>query len=70
MALPFLVNTHDALLTLNSHELPIYKDAIQGIPGVDAQPLFLDTHNGFWVLRVLFHPAASCPPTTTLAASL
>ena len=59
MALPLLVNTHNALLTLNSRDLPLYKDAIPGIPGVDAQPLFLDTHNGVWVM--VFHPGVVLP---------
>ena len=61
MALPLLVNRHDELLTLNSNDLPLYKDAILGIPGVDAQPLFLDKHNGAWVLRVVFHPGVILP---------
>ena len=61
MAIPFLLNAHKALLTLNSRELPIYTDAIPGVPGVDVQPLFLDTHNGVWVLRVVFHPGVMLP---------
>ena len=61
MALPVLSNTHETLLTLNSRDLPIYKDAVPGIPGVDVQPLFLDTHNGVWVLRVVFHPGVVLP---------
>ena len=61
MAVPFLLNTHKALLTLNSRDLPIYTDAIPGVPGVDVQPLFLDTHNGVWVLRVVFHPGVMLP---------
>ncbi|NKF23005.1 2,4'-dihydroxyacetophenone dioxygenase family protein [Solimonas marina] len=49
---------HAALLTLNFHELPVFKDAL---PGVDAQPLFLDPHNGAWVLRAMFRPGTRLP---------
>jgi hypothetical protein len=58
VALPLLLNSHDARLTLTSRDVPLYKDAIPGIPGVDAQPLFSDPHNGVWAARVVFHPAA------------
>ncbi len=61
MALPPLVTNHRSLLTLNSNELPIYEDAIPGVPGVDVQPLLLDTHRGIWVLRVVFHPGVVLP---------
>jgi len=59
MPLPNLVHDQDKLLTLNSNELPIYKDAI--IPGVDVQPQFLDPHNGVWAVRVIFHPGITLP---------
>ena len=61
MPLPSLVTHHRELLTLNSNELPIYKDIIPGVPGVDAQPLLLDPHRGVWVLRVIFHPGVTLP---------
>lgn len=61
MPLPPLVTNHRELLTLNSNELPIYKDAIPGIPGVDVQPLMLDTHNGVWVVRAIIHPGVRLP---------
>ena len=61
MALPPLLTQHRELLTLNSRELPIYEDALPDSPGIDVQPLFLDTHNGVWVLRVVFHPGARVP---------
>lgn len=61
MALPDLAFTHKSLLTLNSHDLPTFKDVVPGIPGIDTQPLFLDTHNGVWVLRVIFHPGVILP---------
>lgn len=59
--LPNVVFDHDELLTLNSNDLPIYKDALPGVPGVDAQPLMLDPVQGVWVLRVIFHPGAILP---------
>ena len=59
MSLPNLVHDQKELLTLNTRELPIYEDAL--IPGVDVQPLFLDPHNGVWVLRVIFHPGVVLP---------
>jgi hypothetical protein len=61
MPLPMLVNSHRELLTLSTHELPVYKDAIPGIPGVDVQPLMLDPHNGTWVVRALIHPGVRLP---------
>ena len=61
MPFPFQISTHDALLTLDTQELPIYEDALPGIPGVDVQPLFLDPHNGVWVLRVKFKPGVVLP---------
>jgi 2,4'-dihydroxyacetophenone dioxygenase len=45
MPRPFLVTHHKDLPTLNSNESPLYRDAVPGIPGVDVQPLMLDTHN-------------------------
>lgn len=61
MPLPMLVTDHKALLFLNTRELPVYKDAVPGVPGIDVQPLMLDTHRGIWVLRVLFHPGVTLP---------
>ena len=59
MALPNQIHDHKELLTLNTQALPIYKDAL--MPGVDVQPLFLDPHNGVWVLRVVFGPGVVLP---------
>lgn len=59
MALPNVLIDHKSLLTLNTNELPIYRDAL--IPGVDAQPLYLDPTAGVWVLRVMFHPGVVLP---------
>ncbi len=61
MPLPMLVTNHHELLFLNTKELPVYEDAVPGVPGVDVQPLMLDTHRGVWVLRVLFHPGVVLP---------
>ncbi|KKC99313.1 2,4'-dihydroxyacetophenone dioxygenase family protein [Photobacterium halotolerans] len=61
MGLPFLVNKHHELMTLNNNELPIYRDALPDIPGVHVQPQFLDPDNGVWVLRVLFEPGVVLP---------
>lgn len=56
--LPSVMFDHKELLTLNTQELPMYKDVF---PGVDVQPLFLDPHLGTWVLRVVFHPGVILP---------
>lgn len=59
--LPFTVYDHKELLTLNSNDLPIFKDALPGVPGVDVQPLYLDPNQGIWVLRVVFQPGVILP---------
>lgn len=59
MALPNQIHDQKELLTLNTNALPVYKDAL--MPGVDVQPLFLDSHNGVWVLRVIFAPGVVLP---------
>ncbi len=59
--IPRTIYDHKELLTLNTRELPIYKDAMPGVPGVDVQPLFLDPNVGIWVLRVIFHPGVVLP---------
>lgn len=58
MPLPMLVTDHKDLLTLNTNDLPMYTDVL---PGVDVQPLMLDTNRGVWVLRALFHPGVVLP---------
>lgn len=57
--LPSSVKEHHELLTVNTNELPIYKDSL--VPGVDVQPLYLDPNNGVWCLRVIFHPGVRLP---------
>ena len=61
MPLPPLFTSHKELLTLHSKDLPLYKDALPGVPGVDVQPLMLDPHNGVWVLRAVIHPGVTLP---------
>lgn len=47
------------LLTLNVNQLPVLKDALG--PGVNFQPLFIDTANGMWCIRALFGPGITLP---------
>ncbi|CAD5109938.1 2,4'-dihydroxyacetophenone dioxygenase family protein [Zestomonas carbonaria] len=61
MPMPNIVYEHKELLTLNTRELPIYEDAVPGIPGIDSQPLFIDTHSNVWVLRIIFKPGVLMP---------
>ena len=56
---PATVKEHHELLTVNTNDLPIYKDSL--VPGVDVQPLYLDPNNGVWCLRVIFHPGVRLP---------
>ncbi len=58
MALPDPINHQQFLLTLNTSELPVVKDAL---PGVDIWPLFLDAENGTWVIRAHFQPGITLP---------
>ncbi len=58
MALPNPIHHQDLLLTLNTSELPVIKDAL---PGVDIWPLFLDSENGTWVIRAKFQPNVILP---------
>lgn len=62
MPMPTPVFEHKELLTLNTRELPIYKDALAPyFPGVDVQPLYLDPNLGVWTLRVIFQPGVRLP---------
>lgn len=58
MALPDVIQHQDFLLTLNSKQQTLIKDAL---PGVDVYPLFLDPENGTWVIRALFKPGTTLP---------
>ncbi|WP_206483309.1 2,4'-dihydroxyacetophenone dioxygenase family protein [Thalassotalea sp. G2M2-11] len=58
MQLPTTINHQDFLLTLNTEDEGFIKDVL---PGVHVAPLFLDSENGIWVLRVLFEPGVTLP---------
>jgi len=58
MSLPEVIQHQDFLLTLNTNEESIVKDAL---PGVDVYPLFLDPENGTWVIRAKFAPGITLP---------
>ena len=58
MSKPRLATEYTQLLTLNTRELPVYDNIL---PGVDVQPLMLDTNRGIWVVRALFHPGVVLP---------
>ena len=47
------------LLTLNFYDLPMLKGALG--PGVDFQPLFIDTENGIWCIRAVFAAGVIIP---------
>lgn len=59
--MPTPITDHHELLTLNMNEQPIIENILPGVPGVKAQPLFLDPQNGVWVLRVVFAPGTVLP---------
>ncbi|WP_079228533.1 2,4'-dihydroxyacetophenone dioxygenase family protein [Pseudomonas putida] len=62
MPMPTPVFEHKELLTLNTHELPIYENALAPyFPGVHVQPLYLDPNLGIWTLRVIFEPGVCLP---------
>ena len=61
MPLPNVAYEHKELLTLNTDEVPIFKDAVEGLPGVDTQVLFADPNANVWVLRALVHPGVVMP---------
>lgn len=58
MSLPDIINHQELLLTLNTNEEQMVKDAL---PGVDIYPLFLDSENGTWVIRAKFKPGVTLP---------
>lgn len=62
MPMPTPFFDHKELLTLNTNDLPIYRDAMAPyFPGVDVQPLYLDPNLGVWTLRVIFQPGVRLP---------
>jgi 2,4'-dihydroxyacetophenone dioxygenase len=48
-----------SLLTLNFRDLPMLEGALG--PGVDFQPLFIDTDNGIWCIRAIFAAGVIIP---------
>ncbi|CAD6558306.1 hypothetical protein LMG27952_06606 [Paraburkholderia hiiakae] len=60
MALPESVTHQDKLLSINTHEHPFLM-SLGGHPGVDVFPLFIDPHNGVWMMRARFKPGITLP---------
>lgn len=58
MALPGVIQHQHFLLTLNTNQESLIKDAL---PGVDVYPLFLDPENGTWVIRAIFKSGVTLP---------
>lgn len=60
MTLPSPINMQDRLLTVHTGDLdPV--DVSAALPGVKVWPLFLDSENGLWVLRVQFQQGTRLP---------
>ncbi len=58
MPLPEITNHQDFLLTVNTEQQKIIKNAL---PGVHIHPLMLDSEKGTWVLRAQFEPGVTLP---------
>jgi 2,4'-dihydroxyacetophenone dioxygenase len=59
MSLPEVVTRQDKLLTVDTNASKFLEGLLH--PGIKAHPLFLDPHNGVWVLRVKFAPGVTLP---------
>ncbi|MEM1152535.1 MAG: 2,4'-dihydroxyacetophenone dioxygenase family protein [Pseudomonadota bacterium] len=59
MALPETLTHQDHLLSIDTGENGFLESLLA--PGVKISPLFLDPHNGVWVLRVKFAPGVTLP---------
>lgn len=60
MSLPEPNNHQDRLLCIHTADVdPVDVSAV--LPGIKVWPLFLDTENGIWVLRVQFEPGTELP---------
>jgi quercetin dioxygenase-like cupin family protein len=60
MALPEPHNHQDRLLCVHTADVePVDVSAV--LPGIKVWPLFLDSENGIWVLRVQFAPGTELP---------
>jgi quercetin dioxygenase-like cupin family protein len=56
---PESITHQDELLTINTNVGKFLEGLLH--PGIKAYPLFLDPHNGVWVLRVKFAPGITLP---------
>ncbi len=59
MSAPEIVTHQDKLLTVDTNVGKFLEGLLH--PGIKAYPLFLDPHNGVWVLRVKFAPGVTLP---------
>lgn len=60
MALPTTINDQERLLCVHTDDIdPVDVGAV--LPGLKVWPLFLDSENGYWVLRVQFQPGTRLP---------
>jgi 2,4'-dihydroxyacetophenone dioxygenase len=59
MTQPDVVTKQDRLLTVSTSASKFLEGLLH--PGIKAYPLFLDPHNGVWVLRVKFAPGVTLP---------
>ena len=57
--IPEIITAQDALLYVDTTDAPTVRDAL--VPGVHAQPLFLDPQQGIWVLRVTMDAGITLP---------
>ena len=57
--IPEAITHQDELLTVDTNLSKFLEGLLH--PGIKAHPLFLDSHNGLWVLRVKFAPGVSLP---------
>jgi quercetin dioxygenase-like cupin family protein len=57
--IPETITHQDDLLTIDTNVSKFLEGLLH--PGIKAHPLFLDPHNGVWVLRVKFAPGVTLP---------
>ncbi|MBU3062726.1 2,4'-dihydroxyacetophenone dioxygenase family protein [Nocardia sp. NEAU-G5] len=57
--LPLVALPQGELLTVNSNDIPLIRDALG--PGVHFKPLRLDLETGQWVVLAIFEPGAAVP---------
>lgn len=59
MTIPDAITHQDALLSVDTSDNTFLEGLLH--PGIKVRPLFLDAHNGLWVLRVKFAPGVTLP---------